>query len=62
MGKVKVVLKNAKCVVCGETIGWDDSPQPPACFDHSYGCVIEAIEVVDRRARPRRTKGGKGAK
>jgi hypothetical protein len=33
------------CIVCGEIIWWDNSPLPPACSEHSYREVYEAVEA-----------------
>ena len=40
-----MVMYEATCIVCGETVWWDrDSTLPPACNQHEYIEVYEAAE------------------
>jgi len=41
-------LKKSKCIVCGETIWWDNDPLPIACFHHTYGEVWDAKETNEQ--------------
>jgi len=34
-----------KCIVCGGPIWWDDEPDlPPACANHLYGEILDAVD------------------
>lgn len=46
----KLVMK--VCVVCGEDVWWDDDKMPPACGDHTYEQVIDAVEKKRKRKEP----------
>jgi hypothetical protein len=47
-------LRTKACIVCGGNVAWNDDPNP-ACRNHLYGAVIDAIDK--KRARSKKRKG-----